>query len=110
MKKLLSIFSIAISMTLLSACGLPKLIHHFEDWCKTTDDGFEYYYNEGSKDGVYILKIPDDEELIIPEYIDGKKVVEVGAFASGIGISKAIHHYRNAYGCLLFKQNSSIEE
>ena len=84
MKKLLSIFSIAISITLLSACGLPKLIHHFEDWCKTTDDGFEYYYNEGSKDGVYILKIPDDEELIIPEYIDGKKVVELGHGENGL--------------------------
>lgn len=75
-------------MTLLSACGLPKLIYHFEDWCKTTDDGFEYYYNEGSKDGVYILKIPDDEGLIIPEYIDGKKVVELGHCHTGLGYQK----------------------
>lgn len=72
-------------MTLMSACGLPKLIYHFEDWCKTTADGFEYYYNEASKDGAYILKIPDVEELVIPEYIDGKKVVELGHCNMGIG-------------------------
>ncbi len=90
MKKLLSIILIVISLTLLSACDFPKLIYHFEDWCKTTDDGFEYYYNEGSKDGAYILKVPDVEELIIPEYIDGKKVVELGHCNLGLG-------YRNDY-------------
>lgn len=33
---------------------------------------------------MYILKIPDDEELIIPEYIDGKKVVELGHGENGL--------------------------
>lgn len=73
----------------LSACGDMKIIKHFEDWCKTTSDGFEYYYNEGSKDGAYILKIPDVEELVIPEYIDGKKVVELGHGENGL----AKHEY-----------------
>lgn len=57
----------------------------FEDWCITTPDGFTYYYNEGSKEGAYILEIPDDEEVVIPEYVDGKKVVELGHLDMGIG-------------------------
>lgn len=74
----------------LSACSDTKIIKHFEDWCKTTEDGFEYYYNEGSKKGAYILQIPDTEELVIPEYVDGKKVVELGHMDMGIG-------YKNDY-------------
>lgn len=77
---LLSIFS-------LSACNAIK---HFDDWRKTTDDGFEYYYNEYSDAGAYILGIPDVEDLVVPEYIDGKKVVELGHCDMGIG-------YKNDY-------------
>ncbi len=76
--KIISLIAIALIMLLsLSACKI-KIWKQFEDWVKTTDDGFTYYYNDGSKDGVYILDIPDSEELIIPEYIDGNKVVELG--------------------------------
>ena len=63
-------------------------IKHFEDWCKTNEDGYFYYYNEYSEEGVYILDIPDDEEVIIPEYIDGKKVVELGHLREQIGYLK----------------------
>ncbi len=87
MKKILAIFLIVASMTLFTACGVIK---HFDDWCKITNDGFEYYYNEYSDKGAYILKIPDVEELVIPEYIDGKKVVELGHMDMGIG-------YKNDY-------------
>ena len=73
--------------TLLSSCD-TKIWKQFEDWVKTTDDGFVYYYNDGSKDGVYILDIPDVEELTIPEYIDGKKVVELGHLREQIGYLK----------------------
>lgn len=69
-----SILSLIFMGTLLSSCD-TKIWKQFEDWVKTTDDGFVYYYNDGSKDGVYILDIPDVEELTIPEYIDGKKLL-----------------------------------
>lgn len=34
---------------------------------------------------MYILEVPDVEELIIPEYIDGKKVIELGHRDEGVG-------------------------
>ena len=76
MKNYIKVISFILSLLLIatafSSCG------QFEDWVKTTEEGFTYYYNDGSKDGVYILDIPDTDELTIPEYIDGKKVVELG--------------------------------
>lgn len=96
----LTIFSLILSLflsvilclflfrTFLVSCA--KTIKHFEDWCIITADGFEYYYNENSKEGAYILKVPDAENLVIPEYIDGKKVVELGHEDAGIG-------YKNDY-------------
>lgn len=78
-KLLIVILALVFTSVALSSCK------QFEDWVKTTDDGFIYYYNDGSKDGVYILDIPDVEELVIPEYIDGKKVVELGHCDTGIG-------------------------
>lgn len=82
MKLTCFILFVLLLITLFSGCGDIK---HFEDWCKTTEDGFEYYYNEGSQKGAYILQIPDTEELVIPEYVDGKKVVELGHCEMGIG-------------------------
>lgn len=70
-----------LSIFLLSACNAIK---HFDDWRKTTDEGFEYYYNEYSDAGAYILGIPDVEDLVIPEYLDGKKVVELGHGENGL--------------------------
>lgn len=86
MKLASSILFVLLIGTLFFGCD----IKHFEDWCKTTEDGFEYYYNEYSEEGAYILKIPDAEELVIPELIDGKKVVELGHMDMGIG-------YKNDY-------------
>ena len=77
------LLSVLFICTQLSACGIK--IMHFYDWCKTSEDGFYYYYNDNSDRGAYILDIPDTEELIIPEYIDGKKVVELGYWYMGIG-------------------------
>jgi len=86
--KIISLITIASIMVLsLSACKI-KIWKQFEDWVKTIDDGFIYYYNDGSKDGVYILDIPDVEELTIPEYIDGKKVVELGHLREQTGYLK----------------------
>ncbi len=82
-KVISTILSPFLLVITFSSCGVWK---NFEDWCKTTEDGFEYYYNEYSEDGAYILKVPDVEELTIPEYIDGKKVVELGHRHTGIGV------------------------
>ncbi len=79
-----SILSLILTGVLLSSCD-TKIWKQFGDWVKTSDDGFIYYYNDGSKDGAYLLDIPDVEELTIPEYIDGKKVVELGYCDMGIG-------------------------
>lgn len=57
---------------------LDSKIKHFEDWIKITDDGFKYYYNENNDEGAYILDIPDFEDLTIPEYVGGRKVVKLG--------------------------------
>jgi len=84
-----SILSLILIGTLLSSCNI-KIWKNFDDWVKTTDDGFTYYYNEGSKEGVYILDIPDVDELLIPEYIAGERVVELGHKDTGIGY---MNHY-----------------
>lgn len=54
-----------------SACKIWK---QFEDWVKTSDDGFIYYYITTMVVKMVYLDILDVEELTIPEYIDGKKL------------------------------------
>lgn len=92
-KRVLKIINIMLiilfTTTMFSSCFWDWLdIKHFDDWCKTNEDGYFYYYNEYSEEGVYILDIPDDEEVIIPEYIDGKKVVELGHLREQTGYLK----------------------
>ena len=58
--------------------GVDITYLYFWDWKRKTEDGLTYYYNDKTSEGVYILDVPDTEELIIPEYIDGKKVVKLG--------------------------------
>jgi hypothetical protein len=50
---------------------------YYYDWIKTTEDGFTYYYNDRTSEGVYLLDIPQNEEVTIPEYINGKKVIKI---------------------------------
>ena len=57
----------------------------FYDCIQETEDGFIYYYNSIDNDGVYIFDVPsyilgegDLREIVIPEYINGKKVLELG--------------------------------
>jgi hypothetical protein len=50
---------------------------YYYDWIQTTEDGFKYYYNDRTSEGVYLLDIPQNEEVTIPEYINGKKVIKV---------------------------------
>jgi hypothetical protein len=75
-----------VGMALFTSC--EDFDMSFENHCKTTKDGFRYYYNENTKKGAYIIGIPDVEDLVIPEYIDGKKVTELGHRDTGIGYMK----------------------
>ena len=56
----------------------------FEDCIDIIEDGFKYYYNSLVDEGVYIYDSLIDYysdyslEVTIPEYINGKKVVELG--------------------------------
>lgn len=49
----------------------------YYDWIKTTEDGFTYYYNDRTSEGVYLLGVPESEEVTIPEYINGEKVIKL---------------------------------
>ena len=89
-KRVLKIINIMLiilfTTTMFSSCSWDWLdIKHFDDWCKTNEDGYFYYYNEYREEGVYILDIPDDEEVIIPEYIDDKRVEKLGTIDMGLG-------------------------
>ena len=50
----------------------------FYDCIQETEDGFTYYYNPAKDEGVYIFDVPSYTNLVIPEYINGKKVIELG--------------------------------
>ena len=84
-KLLCLIFSSILVCSSVTACKPESNINSFDDHCKTTEDGFKYYYNENSNEGAYIIEIPNAENLIIPEYLDGKKVLELGHCDTGIG-------------------------
>jgi len=83
---------IVLICTILSSCALMEAlmkyaasnIETFEDKIKTTDDGFEYYVDP--KIGVCILEFPQTEEVVVPEYIEGRKVVQFGYVSRGVGI------------------------
>lgn len=62
------------------------LIEPFEDCCVTTEDGFTYYVDP--EIGLCLLSAPQVEELTIPEYIDGRKVVQLGYNYVGLHTSK----------------------
>ena len=50
----------------------------FYECIQETEDGFTYYYNPATDEGIYIFDVPSYKNLVIPEYINGKKVIELG--------------------------------
>lgn len=93
MKKIISVgivIAIMIGLGIFSGCtGCDEFAFHvptFEEKCVTTEDGFVYYPVE--EEGVYIIDIPDTEEVTIPEYIDGQKVMQLGYKDMGLGYMK----------------------
>ena len=80
-----SIKVLSLILCVVCICGISSSCTTFEDYCKTTDDGFTYYFHEYTKEGVYIINIPDVEDLVIPEYINGERVKKLGHYEDGLG-------------------------
>lgn len=81
MKKILKISAIGLISILLTCtltgCWLDwENIFSFENRFQTTEDGFVYYVNSSNR--LYLIEVPDSEEITIPEYIDGYKVIQLG--------------------------------
>ncbi len=81
----------------------------FSSQWKKTEDGFSYYVDD--EIGLCIMVLPVKEEVTIPEYIDGKKVVQLGykdkpsiGFSGDYGVRSncikklTITHEMNLYG------------
>ena len=86
-KKLICLIMIIITVLGCSGCGCvnikPKT---FEDKCKTSADGFVYYVDRSI--GLCIIELPKTEEIVIPEYIDGIRVAQLGYEEIGIMYSE----------------------
>lgn len=82
MKKILKISAIVLISILLTCtltgCWLDweNMTFDFKNRCKTTEDGFVYCID--STYGLFLVGVPDSEEVTIPEFIDGQKVVQLG--------------------------------
>ena len=59
----------------------------FYECIQETEDGFTYYYNPATDEGVYIFDVPSYKNVVIPEYINGKKVIELGNRYESYGYS-----------------------
>ena len=82
MKKILKISAIGL-ISILLACTLTgcwldweNMTFDFKNRCKTTEDGFVYYVNSSNR--LYLIEVPDSEEVTIPEFIDGYRVAQLG--------------------------------
>ena len=88
-KVILTLFVLIMMLCLFTGCDkCDEFNFHiptFEEKCVTTEDGFVYYPIENE---AYIIKIPETEEVTIPGYIDGKKVVQLGYEDQGLGYVK----------------------
>ena len=71
-------------MALFTAC--EDIDMSFENRCHTTEDGFVYYVD--SNIGLCIIGLPDNEEVIIPEFIDNKLVKQLGYKEVSVGVMK----------------------
>jgi len=84
-KRIVVLVMMAVMSQTFTLCGVEFDLS-FEAKCKTTEDGFVYY--EDTKIGVCIISLPDSEEVVIPEYVDGKQVKQLGYKDVGIGYSQ----------------------
>ena len=83
LKKIVALGVLIVIALSFAACGID---FSFEGRCKTSEDGFVYY--EDKEIGLCIISLPDSEEVVIPEYIDGKRVVQLGYEQVGIAVRR----------------------
>ena len=84
---LILVLALSMSMFMLVGCGV-------ENNKRTTKDGIVYYLSDESGElGAYILDLPDKEEVVIPEYVDGYKVLQLGYYEVGFYYSE--YHWVN---------------
>ena len=78
MKKNIKNFSYRVDINIVdvyvNGCWLDW--KSFDERCQTTEDGFVYYVD--STYGLFLVGVPDSEEVTIPEFIGGQKVVQLG--------------------------------
>ncbi len=84
--KIKTISLILICIIIIFSFGSCKVDFSFESKIKASDDGFKYYVDK--QIGLCILEIPKTEEVVIPEYIDGIKVAQLGFEEKGLGYNK----------------------
>ena len=86
-KKLICLIIVIITVLGCSGCGCVNFkIPSFKEMCKTSADGFVYYVDRSI--GLCIIELPKTEEVVIPEYIDGIKVAQLGYEEIGIMYSE----------------------
>ena len=86
-KKLICLIMVIIAVLGCSGCGCVNFkIPSFKEMCKTSADGFVYYVDRNI--GLCIIELPKTEEVVIPEYIDGIKVAQLGYEEIGIMYSE----------------------
>ena len=75
MRKLRLYLSLAL-VVVFSASAFCGCRPSFEERCVTTEDGYVYFEHDAY--GLCLIAIPEVEELVLPEYIDGKRVEMIG--------------------------------
>lgn len=94
MKKINRIFIMVLIgiliMCTLTGCWLEwgDFTFSFESRCKTTEDGFVFYLDIRNDNRLCLIELPETEEVIIPEFIDGHKVMQLGFEEIGISFRK----------------------
>lgn len=73
-KNTFAIIASIIALTSITGCSFR--FPSFLERCVTTDDGFVYYNHETK--GLCIIEIPQVEDVVIPKYIDGFLVGQLG--------------------------------
>ena len=67
----------------LSSCKISLKTQTFKEKCKMTEDGFEYYKDKDI--GICIISLPKGkEEVVIPQYIEGEEVKQIGYLDTGL--------------------------
>ena len=68
---------------------------YLTDMIFTTSDGFVYYYDEEKDEGAALFDFPNYENVIIPEYVDGHKVTQIGHIEYDTGSGDCLITYKS---------------